>query len=45
MWELLATFGSGHPWQGCLVIAITCSLVGAMFDTYVFYQNSPKKWV
>ncbi|NEQ37216.1 MAG: hypothetical protein F6K40_13455 [Okeania sp. SIO3I5] len=40
IWEFLATFGSGHPWQGCLVIAITCSLVGAMFDTYVFCQNS-----
>lgn len=38
--EFLATFGSGHPWQGCLVIAITCSLVGVMFDTYVFCQNS-----
>ncbi len=45
MWQFLATFGSGHPWQGCLVIAITCSLVGAMFDTYVFYQNSLKKLV
>ena len=40
IWDFLATFGSGHPWQGCLVIAITCSLVGAMFDTYVFCQNS-----
>ncbi|MEB3340220.1 hypothetical protein [Okeania sp.] len=40
IWQFLATFGSGHPWQGCLVIAITCSLVGAMFDTYVFCQNS-----
>ncbi|MGK7921740.1 MAG: hypothetical protein AB4080_17220 [Trichodesmium sp.] len=39
IWELLATFGSGHPWQGCFVIAITFSLVGAMFDTYVFCQN------
>ena len=40
IWQFLAIFGSGHPWQGCLVIAITCSLVGAMFDTYVFCQNS-----
>ena len=39
IWEFLATFGSGHPWQGCFVIAITCTLVGAMFDTYVFCQN------
>ncbi|GGA58162.1 hypothetical protein CYANOKiyG1_79370 [Okeania sp. KiyG1] len=40
IWHFLAMFGNGHPWQGCLVIAITCSLVGAMFDTYVFCQNS-----
>jgi len=39
IWQFLATFGSGHPWQGCLVISITCSLVAAMFDTYVFCQN------
>ena len=40
IWHFLATFGSGHPWQGCLVIAVTCSLVGAMFDTYVLCQSS-----
>ncbi|WP_240041583.1 hypothetical protein [Okeania hirsuta] len=39
IWHFLATFGDGHPWQGCLVIAVTFSLVGAMFDTYVFCQN------
>ncbi len=37
--HLLATFGDGHPWQGCLVIAVTCSVVGAIFDTYVLCQN------
>ncbi|MDJ0556518.1 MAG: hypothetical protein QNJ68_19165 [Microcoleaceae cyanobacterium MO_207.B10] len=39
IWYFLGTFGSGHPWQGCLVIAVTCSLVGAMFDGYVLSQN------
>lgn len=39
IWHFLATFGSGHPLQGCLVIAFTCSLVGAMFDGYVLSQN------
>ncbi|MDY7009121.1 MAG: hypothetical protein SWX82_35780 [Cyanobacteriota bacterium] len=39
IWHFLATFGNGHPSQGCLVIAVTFSLVGAMFDTYAFCQN------
>lgn len=40
IWDFLATFGDGHPWQGCLVIGVTCSLVGAMFDTYVLCHSS-----
>jgi hypothetical protein len=39
MLKFLATFGSGHPVQGCLVIALTCSLVGGLFDTYAACQN------
>lgn len=37
--QFLATFGSGHPLQGGMIIAITCSLVGALFDTYASYQS------
>lgn len=37
--QFLATFGSGHPFQGSMIIAITCSLVGALFDTYASYQS------
>jgi hypothetical protein len=36
--QFLATFGSGSPFEGLVVIALTCSLVGALFDTYVFYR-------
>jgi hypothetical protein len=34
----LAVFGSGCPVQGILVIGLTCSLVGTLFDTYAFYR-------
>lgn len=37
--SFLATFGSGHPWLGALVIGTTCSFVGALFDTYVVSQH------
>lgn len=37
--DFLATFGSGNPLEGCLAIAITFSLVGILFDSYVFYQR------
>ena len=37
--KFLSTFGTGHPLQGGLVIAITCSLVGGLFDTYASYNN------
>ena len=38
--QFLATFGSGCPLQGFLVIGVTFGLVGALFDTYAFYQHS-----
>ncbi|OCQ97497.1 hypothetical protein BCD67_24605 [Oscillatoriales cyanobacterium USR001] len=38
--KFLATFGSGSPIEGFLVIGITFSLVGILFDTYAFSQNS-----
>ncbi|NET58540.1 MAG: hypothetical protein F6K47_21025 [Symploca sp. SIO2E6] len=37
--DFLAAFGSGSPLEGILVIALTCSLVGALFDTYAFYHH------
>jgi len=36
--QFLAVFGSGCPLQGVIVIGFTCSLVGALFDTYSFYR-------
>ena len=36
--HFLATFGSGNSFRGLIVIGITCSLVGALFDTYAFYR-------
>lgn len=36
--QFLATFGSHSPWRGLVIIGLTCSLVGAMFDTYTFYR-------
>ncbi len=36
--QFLATFGSGCPLRGLVVIALTCSFVGALFDTYAFYR-------
>jgi len=32
--RFLAVFGNGRPVQGVIVIGFTCSLVGALFDTY-----------
>ena len=37
--KFLSIFGDGHPLQGCLVIALTCSLVGGLFDTYACCLN------
>ncbi len=39
--QFLAIFGRGNPLEGCLIIGITCSFVGALFDTYASY-SSPK---
>jgi len=36
--QFLATFGSRSPFRGLVVIGLTCSLVGALFDTYAFYH-------
>ena len=36
--QFLATFGTGRPVQGILVIGWTCSFVGGLFDTYAFYR-------
>ena len=36
--QFLATFGSGCPVQGVMTISSTCSIVGALFDTYAFYR-------
>lgn len=36
--QFLIVFGSGDPWQGVLAIALTCGLVGGLFDIYAFYQ-------
>lgn len=38
MTQFLATFGSGSAFHGLVVIGFTCSLVGALFDTYAFYR-------
>ncbi len=44
--QFLATFGSGSSFRGLVVIGLTCSLVGALFDTYAFYryQNLRGEW-
>jgi hypothetical protein len=36
---VLSTFGSGNPVEGAIVIGLTCSLVGVLFDTYNFYYR------
>ena len=40
IWQFLATFGSGCPLQGFLVIGVTFGLVGALFDTYASFGHS-----
>lgn len=37
--DFLATFGSGQPVDGLLVISCTCSIVGILFDSYAFYRD------
>ncbi|HEY9836870.1 MAG TPA: hypothetical protein V6D27_08225, partial [Vampirovibrionales bacterium] len=36
--QFLATFGSGHPLQGAIVIGLACSVVGVLFDAYALYR-------
>jgi hypothetical protein len=36
--HFLAIFGSGTPLPGLLIISLTCSFVGALFDTYAYYR-------
>ncbi|TVP61815.1 MAG: hypothetical protein EA343_13000 [Nodularia sp. (in: Bacteria)] len=36
--HFLFIFGSGHPLDGLLIISLTCSFVGALFDTYAYYR-------
>jgi hypothetical protein len=36
--QFLATFGSGHPFQGLVIIGFVCGLVGGLFDTFNFYR-------
>ncbi|MCC5639491.1 hypothetical protein LC593_27430 [Nostoc sp. CHAB 5844] len=36
--HFLAIFGSGTPLHGLLVIGLTWSFVGALFDTYAYYR-------
>lgn len=36
--QFLSVFGSGCPFDGLIIIGVTCGLVGALFDTYNFYR-------
>ncbi len=36
--HFLATFGSGTPLRGMVVISLTCSFVGGLFDSYAYYR-------
>jgi hypothetical protein len=36
--HFLSIFGSGNAWHGLLVISLTCSFVGGLFDTYAYYR-------
>lgn len=36
--QFLATFGSGQPFQGLVIIGFACGLVGGLFDTFNFYR-------
>ncbi|MDJ1184854.1 hypothetical protein [Roseofilum casamattae] len=39
IWHFLAVFGNGEPLEGLLVLGVTCSIVGAMFDAFAFYRE------
>ena len=36
--EFLSVFGSGAPVRGLFIISLTCSFVGALFETYAYYR-------
>ena len=36
--QFLSIFGTGAPLRGIFVISLTCSFVGALFDTYAYYR-------
>lgn len=36
--HFLATFGTGSPINGLLVISLTWGFVGGLFDVYAFYR-------
>lgn len=38
--KFLSVFGTGDAISGAVVIALACSLVGALFDTYSYYYQS-----
>ncbi len=40
VFKFLAVFGNGNAIEGALVIALTCGLVGALFDTYAYCNRS-----
>lgn len=37
--RVLAVFGNGDAIQGVLIIGLTCSFVGGLFDTYALYSR------
>jgi hypothetical protein len=36
--HFLAIFGTGNSCRGLVTISLTCSFVGALFDTYAYYR-------
>ena len=34
----LATFGEGSPWNGVMMIAAVCAVVGLLFESFNFYR-------
>ncbi|NLQ05221.1 hypothetical protein [Cylindrospermopsis raciborskii] len=37
--NFLATFGTGSPLHGLLIIGLTFGFVGGLFDVYVYYRH------
>ncbi len=37
--QFLATFGGGSSLEGIIIIGLTCSFVGVLFDIYVHYRD------